>query len=58
MAHSNRTRPAHLFRGQPALGARPGPVAGPGQDPMPICAASRAAAVRDETPILDSTADT
>src|SRR5690349_22960024 len=29
-----------------------------GQNPMPIRAASRAAAVREETPILDSTAET
>lgn len=42
--------------GRPA--SRSGPVPGSGRDLMPIRAASRAAAVRDETPILDSTADT
>ena len=37
---------------------RSGLMPGSGQDPMPIRAASRAAAVRDDTPILDSTAET
>jgi len=37
---------------------RSGLIPGSGQDPMPIRAASRAAAVRDDTPILDSTAET
>src|SRR5262249_13723785 len=42
----------------PGPGARSSPMPGRGQDLIPIRAASLAAAVRDETPILDNTAET